>query len=477
MPSHLDPTIELLELPMAPDIPLPTRKPDVGLTKSRSNEMSPVADIHIEAPVDADVTQSSLPPVDTGFGAWSFLLAAFLVEAIVWCFPFSFGIFLEAYNRDLTYTSQNNSVFLLPLIGPLGTGIIYCSGPVINVLMDKYPQFRQPLMWIGALQLLVILQGVVYGLGAVLLYYPCLSFMTEWFVERRGFANGAIFAGSALGGVVLPLALPSLISSQGPQKALRYLSIIIIGLLVPVLPFAKGRIPGLRSRVAGSEPRGMTRVWLKSKAFWILICVNTLQGFGHYVPIVWLPTFASALAITPAKASIIVAMLNTASFVGGLLLGWLSDMTSPWPLAIFNLVFTSLTTFILWGVLSTKFSGLLAFGFFYGLLAGGWSSLWSAFVGPMANEEPRVVTIILGYLLLSRGIGNILSTPISSALSANSTVIFDSNDVSGFGVEDGKYGRMIVYVGACFAGAGLVSVVGWAANRKSRSIDAGSVEK
>ena len=95
--------------------------------------------------------------------------------------------------------------------------------------------------------------------------------------------------GAALGGVILPLVLPPLISSYGPQKALRFLAITFTSLLVPALPFVKGRLPELRSRVTGPGPRGTARGWLRQKIFWLTIGINTLQGFGYFVPILWLP--------------------------------------------------------------------------------------------------------------------------------------------------------------------------------------------
>ncbi|KAG8803550.1 hypothetical protein FRC16_004676 [Serendipita sp. 398] len=82
---------------------------------------------------------SSLAPVDGGFGAWSFLFAAFLVELIVWGFPNAFGTFLDAYLRDPTYTSQKNAHLLLPMIGTMTSGIIYCSGKLI---IDSTLNFR-----------------------------------------------------------------------------------------------------------------------------------------------------------------------------------------------------------------------------------------------------------------------------------------------------------------------------------------------
>lgn len=90
---------------------------------------------------------SSLAPTDTGFKAWSFvsyldtrlplvcpvirfikLAGAFLVEAVVWAFPTSFGVLLNAYMRDYKLASQAGATELLPLIGTFSSGIIYCSG-------------------------------------------------------------------------------------------------------------------------------------------------------------------------------------------------------------------------------------------------------------------------------------------------------------------------------------------------------------
>ena len=54
--------------------------------------------------------------------------SVFLVEAVIWGLPTSFGVFLDAYNRDPVLSSQPSADKLLPLIGNLSSGIIYCSG-------------------------------------------------------------------------------------------------------------------------------------------------------------------------------------------------------------------------------------------------------------------------------------------------------------------------------------------------------------
>lgn len=138
-----------------------------------------------------------------------------------------------------------------------------------------------------------------------LLYSPCISYMSEWFVRRRGLANGILFSGalccivrhdecrlcftgSAAGGLFLPFIIPPLIRAHGPFATLRILSVAIIIAVFPALFFIKPRLPekrvhGPRRRSAGSG------IWLSSSPWWILVVANTIQGFGYFVPIIWLP--------------------------------------------------------------------------------------------------------------------------------------------------------------------------------------------
>ncbi|KAJ7741351.1 MFS general substrate transporter [Mycena metata] len=420
---------------------------------------------------------SVLPPTDGGIRAWSFLAAAFVVEAIVWGFPNAYGVFLGSYLQDPRYASQKSAASLLPLIGTLSSGIIYCSGPFVNPIAARFPQHRRKSMWFGAVLCsgsllgasyaneifqLVLLQGVVYGVGGALLYLPCISYMSEWFVARRGMANGILFAGTAVGGAVLPFLLPPLIASYGSSKTLRILAIAIAISLVPLLSLVKGRLPHTRARISGPAPRGAPKAqdWMRTKTFWLFLATNTLQALAYFVPIVYLPTFANNLHISSSNSAVALAMLNVASVLGRLSMGYLSDKFNPWLLALVTLLSTSVATFVLWGILSHSFGGLLAFGIAYGSIAGGWSSLWTGFVRPIAKDDPAVSTALYGYILLSRGIGNIVSTPISAKLYATPHNMTGSTG-TGFDVGDGRFENMIIYVGTCFAGAAAIAALGW----------------
>jgi len=66
--------------------------------------------------------------------------------------------------------------------------------------------------------------------------------------------------------------------------------------------------------------------------------------------------------------------------------------------------------------------------------------------------------------MLSRGLGNILSTPISTALSRSSQNASDHPAI-GFEVGGGRFENVIVYAGVCFASASLIAGIGWGMER------------
>ena len=134
--------------------------------------------------------------------------------------------------------------------------------------------------------------------------------MSEWFVEKRGLANGVINAGecaycvarrniqlftvtgTAVGGLFLPLILPTLLEKYGSARTLRGLSVAEALLLCFSLPFIKGRLP--EARVHGPGPRSNgNRHFLtafREPRLLFVLCANTMQGLAYFVPMLWLPS-------------------------------------------------------------------------------------------------------------------------------------------------------------------------------------------
>ena len=167
----------------------------------------------------------ALKPADGGKDAWLFLCAACMIEALVWgkypisryrflrvpmltCtnagFPFSFGLFQEYYSTHGPFAHSNN----IAVIGTLQSGVMYLTAPLTFGSMQKWPQIRRPGLICGLVCMcvslglsgfaqtitqLMVIQGVMYAIGGGLAYAPCILYMNEWFVRRRGLAFGVMW--------------------------------------------------------------------------------------------------------------------------------------------------------------------------------------------------------------------------------------------------------------------------------------------
>ncbi|KAL1726423.1 hypothetical protein EV714DRAFT_219331, partial [Schizophyllum commune] len=124
----------------------------------------------------------------------------------------------------------------------------------------------------------------------------------------------------------------------------------------------------------------------------------------------------------------------------------------------------------------------------FGIVSAGWATLWTGFIKPVASEhlfsalhsmpsfpdDPDLSTTLFGWFLATRGIGNILSTPVSTALrTARESNGTNSALHLGLDVADGRYEKVIIYTGTCFVGAAVVVIMGWVTEVRQRVRAAG----
>lgn len=79
---------------------------------------------------------------------------------------------------------------------------------------------------------LILYQGVLYGLGLLVVSYVIFSQLNEWFIERRGLAYGIQLSASGLGGLFLPFVLETLLERYGYARTLRIYIIVIVSKLI-----------------------------------------------------------------------------------------------------------------------------------------------------------------------------------------------------------------------------------------------------
>jgi MFS family permease len=180
-------------------------------------------------------------------------------------------------------------------------GIPFLGAPIITPITARLHKYKRQMIWAGWATCiagliagsfatkawhLIVTQGVLYGLGFLVLYYALLSMLNEWFNRKRGFAYGILFAAAGLSGTGLPFLMQKVLFRFGFAYTLRGYALAIAILIGPVLPLCKGRLP-----YKDDEPSHSPN-WriLRNPLFWLLSLSNIFQGMGFYLPGIYLPS-------------------------------------------------------------------------------------------------------------------------------------------------------------------------------------------
>jgi predicted MFS family arabinose efflux permease len=399
---------------------------------------------------------SSLPATDGGPAAWRLLLTAFVFEALLWGFPLSFGIFQSYYSTLPTLHSSRYTA----VIGTTASGISYLGAPLITPIVRRYAPYRKHMIWVGwplciigllagsfanSLGTLVLTQGVCYGVGFLIFYYPILSMVDEFWVRRRGMAYGLMCSASGVSGAVMPLVLQALLRKYGFRVTLRAIAVALVVLTGPLIPLLQGR---------GEQRGGSLRTdwsFLKKRLFWTYSVGNLLMGLGYFFPSLYLTSYAESIGLSGPQGALLLALMSVSQVFGQFTFGFLSDRRVP----LNTLIFVSLTvaataTFSIWA-LARSLPPLIFFALLYGFFGAGYTALWGRMVTAV-SEEPAASQSMFSLFCAGKGVGNVLAGPISAGLLGLSK--------GGGGYAHGMYKAVVIFTGGClFLSAGSLGVV------------------
>jgi MFS family permease len=462
----------------------PDRSNDVVQQQYASNDSS-------ELPTPS--SQPSLPPVDRGKEAWLFLAACWVVEAFVFgehplsCiylsiflahpdqpgFGFSFGVYQDFYSTNEPFVGSRN-------IAVIGTttmvrqpekqdllsrrlirnqGTMYMITPFVLMLCRLLPNWARWFSLMGLFAAAVSLalssfcttvpqligtQGLLFGFGGCFAYTPCLLYINEWFDKRKGMAYGVMYSAAGFGGVVLPLLLQTLLNNLGFETATRVWAGILFGCSAPLAFFVKPRLPN--SETTHVEPFNLRHIM--SKLFALHTMANFIQATGFFLPGIYLPTYARTVFGASHYMSALTLMLtNISSTMGCVILGWMTDKFHVTTCIIISAVGTAISVLLVWGF-TTSLPVLYVYCVLYGLFAGGWTSVYPGVMkeitqkGENANHRHVEPVMVIGMLLLGRGVGNMISGPLSEALIRG--MPWQGQAIGGYG---SGYGGLIIYSG------------------------------
>ena len=422
---------------------------------------APVVSIaELESPTSEE-SDCMLPPVDCGKRAWLFLAACTAMEAITIGLAFAFGVFQSYYSAHGLFNNANTAA-----IGACGTGLIYLGMPVLFALYRYWPQCQQLSCAIGvfimplglalgslvnSLPALIMCQGILYSIGGVMSYAPCLLLMESWFDKRKGLAYGVMWAGSGVSGVLFPIVLERLLDQLGFRVTLRILAIAIFILTAPLVYFVRPRVPVTSN--SENKPYISLR-FLLTPTFGLFELCNIIEGFGFFLPSTYLPSHARSIGASSEIGALTVTFFNLATVAGCIVMGILIDRYDFTKCILLSTVGSTLGIFLLWGF-SLSLPPLFIFSIVYGLFAGSYSTTWTGVQRDTACEvDTAEPSMILAWMAFGRGIGNVTSGPLSGTLLSHNPLKGRASHAYG-----SDYGTLIVFTGltALFGGGGYIA--------------------
>ena len=269
---------------------------------------------------------------------------------------------------------STSSSALTAFIGTLGSGLTWSGSLLINPILARLNvQGTKVLCIIGVLFMslglglaslcsqvwqLLLTQGLLYGIGSSLLYFPILSVAPEYFTTHRGSAMGFILSGAGIGGLVFSPLIRALISSIGPRWTLRALALLV---LVLSLPIAATAAP---SRFVGRRPTHIDIKLAMKPSFLFSVGAGFLQAGGNGLPLTFLAEYSVVLGYSAGFGATLLAVSNGVNSISRVMIGFAGDR------------FGRQNTLILTVVLCV----ISVLGFWLGSVSGGNKVLWIVFV-------------------------------------------------------------------------------------------------
>lgn len=288
----------------------------------------------------------------------------------------------------------------------------------------------------STLEMLILTQGVAYGVGFLIFYYPILSMINEYWIARRGMAYGVLCGASGVSGSVTPFVLQALLAKYGYRTTLRAVAVALTLLTGPFIPLLNGRLPPSER----ASVRKINWTFLRSPLFWVYSASNLLQGLGYFFPSLYLPSYASSLRLGDKSGPLLLALMSVCQVCGQFVFGLLSDYKVPLNLlACLSTVVAAVACFTMWR-LGQSLTVLIFFAMVYGFFGTGFTAIWAR-MSTAITDDVTAIPIVFTMLNFGKGIGNVLAGPVGGLLV--------SKQNSAGTASASSYRWVIVFTGTC----------------------------
>lgn len=378
----------------------------------------------IEDDVEKYVTDMAAEePPNGGLAAWLVVFGGFCGMVAIYGVNYSWGIFLNYYNENVFPGKMNE----LSWIGSICVALFFIIGPVNEWVTCKLGYTKMLLIGTILCPLglmlasishkmwhLYLTQGVMFGIGASFIFFPCMAAPQQWFTTRRGLAVGYCMTGSGIGGLIFSNIVQACITHLDYRWALRVAGFVCFGFCVLSAILVK-----LPSSAMKAEQESFGQLFqrqkklIRNKQFAIMLVITLVTCFGYLTPAFYLASYAEFIGLDPWVGANLGAIMSAVNAVAMLSTGWFSDRTGRIN-GLFVCTFLSgIFTLAIWTTAKTS-AAIWVYVVLYGYFGGGYLTLNGASLPEVAGYDN--ITAANGLLYFSSTFGYLFGTPITSAI-------------------------------------------------------------
>ncbi|ORX53258.1 MFS general substrate transporter [Hesseltinella vesiculosa] len=389
-PLKVDPETKLDHTP-TPPIPSPVSM------KDQEDEVHSTGKEIPEKPIEVEEFQ------EMPFG-WVIVIGATLVQITSYGTITSWGVMQNYFEKY--YFGQDKQLDL-SFVGTISLIFIYGSAPISQLLIS-WLGIRTSMMigsacvslglitagWAFEIWHLYLSQGILFGLGASIMYFCIMNVVPAWFRKHQGLALGIVAAGSGIGGLAIPFIMTPINDSLGPGWTYRILGLICLACDIVAVMIVKPRAPVPHQRKKFSD---IVQLDVLKNINMVLFSLGSMMSLlGYFIPYFFLPSYATSKGLSDQQGSAMIAVSSACNFIGRIIAGMVADRFGA---VNTNVIFTlmgSLSSFLIWTFAET-YGSLMAYSAIFGLFCGSYFSLLSPILTKIVGLEkyPTALSVLL----------------------------------------------------------------------------------
>jgi MFS family permease len=345
------------------------------------------------------------------------VLGAFVALFAAFGQSMAFGSFQLWYSQNqlVDYTASEIS-----WIGSVQLWVFFISGGVVGRLFDAYGPTL--LLASGTVILtfslmmtslatkyyeLILAQGVVFGIGFGLLFFPSMSATATHFMKYRATALGVAVAGSSVGGVVFPIMLQQLFHIVGFGWAVRISAFVCLACGIIATALVSSRLP---KRKPGPW---IDVTSLKDANYAFFVLGSAITCLGIFVPMYYIVQYAEGYHISQTLAFGVLSIMNAGSVFGRIVPSIMADRVGRFNTLVPSTALMAIFTLALW-FHAHDVATIITYSVLYGFFSGSWFALQSSCIAQISKMEKIGVRMGMAYSLVS--FATLVGEPIAGAI-------------------------------------------------------------